>query len=49
MVMTLMDHASYAIEPTAGPKTVAGRERANSLQEEDLQDKAEAIPRNTEE
>ena len=44
-----MDHAAHAMEPTAGPRTVIGRERASSLQGEDLKVKAEAMPWNTEE
>ena len=43
-----MDHAAHAMEPIAGPRTVTGRERVRSLQGEDLEVNAEAMPWNTE-
>ncbi|CAH0490124.1 unnamed protein product [Peronospora farinosa] len=47
--MSPTDYAAHGVEPTAEPRTVTGRERASSLQGEDLKVKAEAVPRNTEE
>ena len=45
-----MDHAAHAIEPTVRPRTVViGQERTGSLKGEDLEVKAEVVPRNTEE
>ncbi|KAL0584452.1 hypothetical protein ABG067_005728 [Albugo candida] len=42
-----MNNVAHAMEPTAGPKTDAGRERAGSPQSDDLEVKAEAMPRNS--
>uniref|UniRef100_M4BTK4 RxLR effector candidate protein n=1 Tax=Hyaloperonospora arabidopsidis (strain Emoy2) TaxID=559515 RepID=M4BTK4_HYAAE len=46
--MSPMHNAAHGMEPTAGTRTATGRERASSIQGADLEVKAEAMPRNTE-